>query len=429
MADLIQAVRGMNDILPSETHLWQHAENVMRRILRGHGYQEVRTPIVEKTELFKRSIGDATDIVEKEMYTFLDRNEESLTLRPELTASCVRAGIEHGLLYNQVQRFWCTGPNFRYEKPQKGRYRQFFHYDAEVFGLPGPDIDAELILMTSVIFDKLSLKPYIKLQLNSLGSPASRKIYRQQLVDYFTKNIGELDEDSKKRLHRNPLRILDSKNPAMKEVINNAPKILASLDEESAQHFEKLQEYLSHAGVSFEINQHLVRGLDYYTKTVFEWVTDKLGAQGAVCSGGRYDGLVEQLGGKPTPALGFAFGLERTILLMQQSGHNYNNAPVLHAYVINDSEAAFINALKLANYLRSKVHGLRMILHTGGGSVKNQFKKADKSGALYAIIIGEHEIKTRSVSIKNLRQDLPQQTLYQDELAEYLKLNITKKYP
>lgn len=427
MADLIQAVRGMNDILPEEAHLWQHAENAIRRIMRSHGYQEIRTPIVEKTELFKRSIGVDTDIVEKEMYTFLDRNEESLTLRPEGTAPCVRAGLEHGLLYNQIQRFWYTGPYFRYEKPQKGRYRQFYHYGAEVFGIPGPDIDAELILMFAVILDKLGLKPFVKLQLNSLGSPESRQVYRKQLMEYLDKNKSALDADSLKRLQRNPLRILDSKNPAMKELIDRSPKITASLDKESALHFEKLQEYLTQVGVPFEINPHLVRGLDYYTKTVFEWVTDKLGAQGAVCSGGRYDNLVAQLGGKATPALGFAIGMERLILLMQQSGRNYNNYPVLHAYVISDGEAAFVNALKLANYLRSKVHGLRMILHMGGGNIKNQFKKADKSGAQFAIIIGEHEMKTRSVSLKNLRQDLPQQTLYQDELAEYLKLNISRK--
>lgn len=428
MAGLIQAVRGMNDILPAETHLWQHAENVIRRILRGHGYQEIRTPIVERTELFNRSIGEDTDIVEKEMYTFLDRNDESLTLRPEGTASCVRAGIEHGLLYNQIQRLWYLGPNFRYEKPQKGRYRQFYHYGAEVYGLPGPDIDAELIIMSAIIFDKLGLSPSVSLQLNTLGSPDSRKQYRKQLVDYFTRYKNQLDEDSLKRLTKNPLRILDSKNPAMKELIEKAPKITSSLDKESALHFEKVQEYITHVGVNFEINPRLVRGLDYYTKTVFEWVTDKLGSQGAVCSGGRYDGLVEQLGGKNTPALGFAIGMERLILLMNQSGHKYNTEPVLHAYVITDSEAAFKNGLKLSNYLRSKVHGLRLTLHMGGGNFKNQFKKADKSGALYAIIIGEHELKTRSVSLKNLRQDLPQQTLYQDELAEYLKLNLTRKF-
>lgn len=426
MGQMIQAVRGMNDILPSETLLWLHAENVFKRILQGHGYQEIRFPIIEKTELFKRSIGEATDIVEKEMYTFLDRNEESLTLRPEGTACCVRAGIEHGLFHNQIQHLWYRGPYFRHERPQKGRYRQFHQCAAEVFGLAGPDIDAELILMSALMIDRLGLSPFVTLKLNTLGTPAARSKYREHLVRYFKAHQDQLDEDSVRRLEKNPLRILDSKNPAMQELIAHAPKLIKHLDDESRQHFEKLQEYLSLAGLQFEIDPCLVRGLDYYTKTVFEWVTDKLGAQGAICSGGRYDGLVEQLGGKATPALGFAFGMERTILLMQQSG-KHKIEPSLHAYLITDSEATFAIGLKLANYLRTKVPSLRLMLHCGGGALKNQFKKADKSGAQYAIIIGEHEAKTRSVSLKNLREDLPQQTLYQDELAEYLKLKIAKK--
>lgn len=427
MSQIIQAIRGMNDILPAETPLWQHTENVMRRIFQSYGYQEIRFPIVEKTELFKRSIGEVTDIVEKEMYTFVDKNQEILTLRPEGTACCVRAGIEHGLIYNQTQRLWYTGPYFRHERPQKGRYRQFHQYSAEVFGLPGPDIDAELIMMSAAILDKLGIKSFTKLQLNSLGSIESRKAYRKTLIEYFTDHKNQLDEDSKHRLHKNPLRILDSKNPDMQKIIANAPKLLSHLDDESLKHFETLQEYLTHAGLSFEINECLVRGLDYYTKTVFEWVTDKLGAQGSVCGGGRYDRLVEQLGGKPTPALGFSFGMERTILLLHQTQHDRLADVGLHAYVVIDSEANFVTALKLANYLRSKVHGLKILLHCGGGSLKSQFKKADKSGALYAIIIGEHEIKTRSVSLKSLREDIPQQTLYQDELAEFFKLKIMKK--
>ena len=427
MTEMIQAVRGMNDILPPETFVWQHAENIMRRILHSHGYQEIRFPILEKTELFKRSIGEITDIVEKEMYTFLDRNEESLTLRPEGTACCVRAGIEHGLLYNQIQRLWYAGPFFRYERPQKGRYRQFHQCSAEVFGLEGPDIDAELILMSALILEKLGIKSGAKLQLNSLGTAESRQIYRKHLVNYLEKNKHALDEDSVRRLHKNPLRILDSKNPEMRELIAHAPKLLDHLDEDSFKHFEKLQEYLSHSGVPFEINPTLVRGLDYYTKTVFEWVTEKLGAQGTICAGGRYDTLVSQLGGKPTPAVGFSFGMERTILLMQQSEHNHKAEAALHAYLITDSDESFYTGLKLANYLRGKVHGLKLLLHCGGGSLKNQFKKADKSGAQYAIIIGEHERKTHSVSLKSLREDIPQQTMYQDELAEYLKLKISKK--
>jgi len=427
MAELIQAVRGMNDILPPETYLWQYAENMMRKVLHGYGYKEIRFPILEKTALFDRSIGKATDIVEKEMYTFVDRNEESLSLRPEGTASCVRAGIEHGLLYNQIQRLWYLGPFFRHERPQKGRYRQFHQCSAEVFGLEGPDIDAEMLIMTAAIFEKLGIKSRLTLQLNSLGSPESRHAYRTILVKYLEKNKQHLDEDSVKRLHTNPLRILDSKNPHMKNLIENAPKLLDHLDPESKLHFEQLQQYLSHVGLSFEINPTLVRGLDYYSKTVFEWVTDHLGAQGTVCAGGRYDSLVQQLGGKPTPALGFSIGMERTILLLQQTAYKAKAEALLHAYLIYDGEASFESALKLASYLRSKVPSLHLILHCGGGSMKNQFKKADKSGALYAIIVGEHEIKTRSVSLKNLREDIPQQSLYQDELAEYLKLKISRK--
>lgn len=427
MADIIQAVRGMNDILPPETYLWQYAENMIRKVLHGHGYQEIRFPILEKTELFKRSIGEVTDIVEKEMYTFLDRNQEQLTLRPEGTASCVRAGIEHGLLYNKIQRLWYQGPFFRHERPQKGRYRQFHQVTAEVFGLEGPDIDAEIIAMSAAILDKLGVRSLVSLQLNSLGTSESRAAYRSQLVHYFKEHKDELDEDSHHRLHKNPMRILDSKNPDMRELIAKAPKLIEHLDEASLKHFETLQEYLNHVGIAFEVNPCLVRGLDYYTKTVFEWVSDKLGAQGTVCAGGRYDNLVEQLGGKATPALGFSVGMERTILLMQQANLHPKAEAALHAYLITDDETTFAAGLKLANYLRHKVPSLHLIVNCGGGSLKNQFKKADKSGALYAIILGEHEIKTHSVSLKSLREDLPQQTLYQDELAEFLKLKIARK--
>lgn len=427
MTEKIQAVRGMNDILPPETFLWQHAEHIMRRTLQEHGYQEIRFPIVEKTDLFKRSIGEVTDIVEKEMYSFLDRNQEMLSLRPEGTACCVRAGIEHGFLHNQIQRLWYNGPFFRHERPQKGRYRQFHQCSAEVFGLPGPEIDAELILMSATIMDRLGLRSSASLQINSLGTPESRSEYRKRLVHYFKDNKDQLDEDSIHRLHKNPMRILDSKNPEMKDLISNAPKLIEHLDEESIKHFEKLQEYLNHTGVKFEVNPCLVRGLDYYTKTVFEWVTDKLGAQGTICAGGRYDGLVEQLGGKATPAIGFSIGMERTILLMQQSEQSHKVDSTLHAYLISDGDAAFAAGLKMAESLRNKVHGLKLLVHCGGGSIKNQFKKADKSGALYAIVLGEHELKTHSVSLKNLREDTPQQTLYTDELAEYLKLKILKK--
>lgn len=427
MSVKIQAIRGMNDILWPEIAYWQHAEHVFRRMMHAHGYHEIRTPIVEKTELFKRSIGEVTDIVEKEMYTFNDRNDESLTLRPEGTAGVVRAANEHGIIYNQVQRLWYRGPFFRHERPQKGRLRQFHQCSAEAFGIEGPDIDAEMIIMSANILEKLAIKKLCTLQINSLGTLQSRQAYRKLLVAYFEKHIKDLDEDSKRRLETNPLRILDSKNPDLKSVIAHAPKLHHHLDDESLAHFEKLQEYLRVANINFEVNHNLVRGLDYYTKTVFEWVTDKLGAQGTVCAGGRYDGLVQQLGGQATPAIGFSMGMERTVLLMHESDHDYKLDTSLHAYVISDSEASFPAALKLANYLRQKVQGLRLVLHCGGGSFKSQMKKADKSGAQYALILGEHEIKTHSVSLKNLRENIPQQTLYQDELAEYLGLKIFKR--
>lgn len=427
MPELIQAIRGMNDILPPETFLWQHAETIFRRILQGHGYREIRFPLLEKTELFKRSIGEVTDIVEKEMYTFTDRNEDSLSLRPEGTASCVRACLEHGLLYNQIQYLWYRGPFFRHERPQKGRYRQFHQCSAEVFGLEGPDIDADLIAMSAAIIEKLGLKPFVHLQINSLGTKESRASYRKKLVAYLNDHKKQLDEDSLRRLDKNPLRILDSKNPDLKHLIEKAPKLIDHLDDESRDHFEKLQSYLNTAEIHFTVNPFLVRGLDYYTKTVFEWKTDQLGAQGTVCAGGRYDGLVEQLGGKATPAIGFSFGMERTILLMQQSEVAYKYETGLHAYVITDGEACFSAGLKLTKYLRSKVHGLRIMLHCGGGSMKNQFKKADKSGATYAIIIGQHELENHVLSLKALREEHKQQTVYQDELIEYLKLKMMKK--
>lgn len=427
MAELIQAVRGMNDILPPESFVWQHLETAFRRILQGHGFQEIRFPIVEKTELFKRSIGEVTDIVEKEMYTFIDRNQDSLTLRPEGTACCVRAGIEHGLLYNQIQRLWYRGPFFRHERPQKGRYRQFHQCSAEVFGLAGPDIDAELISMSAALFDKLGIRSHLTLEINSLGSPESRASYRKHLIKYFTDHKDQLDEESVHRLHKNPLRILDSKNPDLKDLITHAPKLTDHLDPESLEHFEKLQAFLTQVGIQFKVNPCLVRGLDYYNKTVFEWTTDKLGAQSTVCAGGRYDGLVEQLGGKATPAVGFSLGMERTILLMEHSERNLKIDTGVHLYFITDGDAAFVTGLKLANSLRTKVHGVRILMHCGGGSLKNQFKKADKSGAQYALIIGEQELQAHTVSFKSLREDKPQQTLHHDELAEYLKLIFRKK--
>jgi len=420
----IQAVRGMNDILPPETHLWRHVERVFRNIAHGYGYQEIRFPLVEKTELFKRTIGEATDIVEKEMYTWADKQDDSLSLRPEGTAGCVRAIIENGHLYRQVQKLWYVGPFFRRERPQKGRYRQFHQCGAEVFNLPGPDIDAELILFSGRVLAKLGLKKVVKLQINSLGSAAARVNYRKELVQYFSKNKSQLDEDSERRLHSNPIRILDSKNPDLKELISKAPKLIEHLDDESKAHFRRLREYLDYTNTDYEINPCLVRGLDYYTKTVFEWVTDKLGSQSTVCAGGRYDGLIEQLGGKPTPAIGFALGLERTILLLQQSKEQSAGTTIMHAYFITDGEEAFQHALKLTDKLRDEVPGLRIILHCGGGNLSNQFKKADRSGAHFAIILGSNELRAHTLTIKPLREDLPQQSIHALEIGDYLRLRI-----
>lgn len=416
----IQAIRGMNDILPNEIFLWQFVESTLRNILKSYAYQEIRVPIVEKTELFKRSIGEATDIVEKEMYTFLDRNNDSLTLRPEGTAGCVRACIEHGLIYNQVQRLWYMGPYFRHERPQKGRYRQFYQCGVEAFGMAGPEIDAEIILLSAKIFEKLGLKSFVTLQLNSLGSKESRIKYREELVNYFNQNLAALDEDSKRRISTNPLRILDSKNPAMQELITNAPKLIHHLDEDSVKHFARLQELLTNAGLAFTLNPCLVRGLDYYTKTVFEWVTNELGAQGTVCAGGRYDGLVEQLGGRATPASGFALGLERTVLMLQETQVALTDHPI-DIYFLSTGDAAFQKALDLAEQLRDKIQGISVLLHCGEASLKNQFKKADKSGATLALILGENELTTHSIAIKTLRKNTEQVTIPQEELFHWVK--------
>jgi histidyl-tRNA synthetase len=423
VANHIQAIRGMNDLLPAETIIWQFVEDILRQVLQSYSYQEIRSPILEKTELFKRSIGEVTDIVEKEMYTFLDRNNESLTLRPEGTACCVRAGIEHGLLYNQIQRLWYVGPYFRYERPQKGRYRQFYQCGVEMFGIETPDADAELILLSAKILEKLGLKSHVTLELNSLGSIQSRAAYREQLVNYLNEHHDQLDEDSKRRLTTNPLRILDSKNPAMQTLLKNAPQLIDCLDAESAEHFAKVKNYLTAAGVQYTLNSRLVRGLDYYTKTVFEWVTNELGAQGTVCAGGRYDGLVEQLGGKATPALGFAIGMDRIVLLAQEIQKNLpTNAP--HIYFISDGEAAFQQSLILADQLRDHIPGLRIQLHCGGGSLKNQFKKADKSGALFALVLGDEELQTKKIGIKFLRENLPQEMVNQTEIRDVIKEKV-----
>ncbi len=419
MSKHIQAVRGMNDILPDVTPAWRYLEGTVRGLFDAYGYQEIRMPIVESTELFKRSIGEVTDIVEKEMYTFEDRNGDMLTLRPEGTAGCVRAGIQNGLLHNQTQRLWYSGPMFRHERPQKGRYRQFHQIGVETFGLAGPDIDAELILMSARLWKQLGLADAVELQLNSLGSSESRTAYRAILVEYLWHHADQLDEDSQRRLNSNPLRVLDSKNPQMQALIAAAPKLSDHLDAASREHFEQLCALLDAAGVRYTINPCLVRGLDYYSKTVFEWVTDKLGAQGTVCAGGRFDGLVEQLGGRGTPAMGFAMGVERLIALLDQGGIPQQDYRP-HAYLVLLGEQAQREGLLLAERLRDAVPGLRIETHCGGGSFKSQFKKADRSGAPLALILGEEECQQGRVGIKPLRDDGEQQQMSHGEAAEWL---------
>lgn len=411
MAKQIQAVRGMNDCLPGDTQVWQKVESILRETVASFGYQEIRFPIVESTDLFKRSIGEVTDIVEKEMYTFADRNGDLLTLRPEGTAVCVRAGNQNGLLYNQEQRLWYMGPMFRHERPQKGRYRQFHQFGLETFGIATADIDAEVILLTAQLWEAFGITDHVRLELNSLGSNEARADYRDALVAYLEQHINVLDEDSKRRMYSNPLRVLDSKNPDVQAILTDAPKLSENLDPESKEHFENLCERLDAAGVSYTVNEKLVRGLDYYNRTVFEWVTDSLGAQGTVCAGGRYDGLVEQLGGKATPAVGFAMGLERLVLLLQALecvGDIRRNADV---YLAAMGDKASIQAPAIAAQLRKGVPGLRVMVHAGGGNFKKQLKRADKSDALVAVIIGEDELEKGVVTIKYLRERKEQVTL------------------
>lgn len=420
MAHTLQAVRGMNDILPSDTPLWADIEITIRNLLNRYGYQEIRIPLLEYTELFKRSIGEVTDIVEKEMYTFTDRNGDSLTLRPEATAGFVRAGIQHGLLHNQIQRLWCTGPMFRYEKPQKGRSRQFHQLNVEAFGLAGPDIDAEMILLTARLWRELGLSG-VQLQLNSLGSAESRQAYRSHLIRYFETHYQQLDEDSRSRLHRNPLRILDSKNPHMAELIAAAPLLLDHLDEASAAHFEGLQACLDQAGVPYTLNPRLVRGLDYYNRTVFEWVGEHLGAQNTFCGGGRYDGLVAHLGGRPTPGIGFAIGLERLVLMAAASSLDKRQTQIPHAYLIMVGSAAEQQGMALAERLRDHLPVLRLTVNCGGGSLKNQFKRADRSGAHYALVLGDDELANGMIGVKPLRHTEPQHALAEAALVDLLR--------
>lgn len=418
MLNRIQAVRGMNDILPQQIASWQKVEAILRMITRQYGYHEIRLPIVEKTDLFSRSIGAVTDIVEKEMYTFTDHNNESLTLRPEGTVGCVRAGLEHGLLYNSIQRWWYLGAMFRHERPQKGRYRQFHQFGVEVFGLAQPHIDAEVILMTARLWAELGLKNRVCLQINSLGTAATREKYKKSLIEYFSQHKNQLDEDSKRRLQTNPLRILDSKNVEMQNLIDNAPQLLNFLDEESAQHFQALQVLLKNADICFVVNPRLVRGLDYYDKTVFEWViTGTQGAQNTVCAGGRYDGLVEQLGGSSTPAVGFALGLERLIGLLSEL-NNFSEIQNPDIYFINVGTPAVQKGLILAEGLRDVFPNIRLVWDCSGAGIKSQFKRADKSQARFALILGEDEIKAGTIIFKDLRQKSPQQILLQSELIQ-----------
>lgn len=421
MAGKVQAVRGMNDTLPQEALYWQFIESTCRDVVAAYGYQEIRFPIVEKTDLFKRSIGDVTDIVEKEMYTFDDRNGDSLTLRPEGTAGCVRAGIQQGLLYNQTQRLWYMGPMFRHERPQKGRYRQFQQFGIEAFGFSGPEIDAELILMSKRMWERLGILDDVSLELNSLGTLKERDAYRRILVDYFQKNLAMLDDDSKRRLETNPLRILDSKNPDMKGLIEKAPKLFDHLGDESRSHFEGLCALLDATGTSYRINPHLVRGLDYYCNTVFEWVTSSLGAQGTVCAGGRYDGLVEQLGGKPTSAIGLAMGFDRLVLLLSAK-HRLESQP--YCYIVVEQDALYSTALQLAERLRSEQPKAVVLLHAGGGSLKSQFKRADKSNAKMAFIIRESFNTDGLIVVKDLRVEKPQSQMTIESLLKFVSENF-----
>lgn len=422
MSKPLQAIRGMNDILPEQTLLWRYFEGAVSGLLDGYGYRQIRMPIVEFTELFKRSIGEVTDIVEKEMYTFEDRNGDSLTLRPEGTAACVRAVLEHGLSGGgQTQKLWYIGPMFRHERPQKGRYRQFHQIGVEVFNIDGPDIDAELIALTWRLWGLLGIRDVVKLELNSLGTSAARAVYRDALVEFLTAHADQLDEDSRRRMGTNPLRVLDSKVPETQALLVNAPKLADYLDEESRVHFEGLKARLDAAGVPYVINPKLVRGLDYYSKTVFEWVTDQLGSQGTVCAGGRYDGLVEQMGGKPTPGVGFAMGIERLVLLLETLG----KVPAeigrsVDVYLCAFGEPAELAALALSERLRDELPWLRLQVNAGAGSFKSQFKKADKSGALYALILGEDELAQQMVGCKPLRGQGEQQDIAWSALADHL---------
>ena len=418
MSDQIKSVRGMPAILPGEVKKWQFVEAVAKNVLHAYSYNEIRTPVVERSELFQRTIGENTDIVAKEMYTFIDRNDQSLSLRPEATAGIIRAGIDQGFFYNQTQKLWSIGPMYRYERPQKGRYRQFHQINMEAFGFPGPDIDFEMILLTGRIWKALNLSP-LQLELNSLGSPESRKEYKRQLQDYFNDHQKELDEDSLRRLERNPLRIFDSKNPDLQEIIESAPKMVDFLDQESNEHFEELMAMLQDHAIEYSLNTRLVRGLDYYTRTVFEWTTDQLGAQATVCGGGRYDALVAELGGKSTSAIGCAIGLERLIELVDVSGQNeQNNTPKI--YIVAVGSKAEGERFLLAEELRDVYPNLSIEMNLNGGQFKQQFKRADKAGADIALILGDDEISKQTVGVKPMRSEGHQETVDRKELLSII---------
>ena len=423
MSTKIQSIRGMHDLLPEQSANWQYFEKIARDTIQSYGYREIRMPMVESTDLFCRSIGEVTDIVEKEMYTFEDRNGDSLTLRPEGTASCVRAGIQHGLFHNQQQRLWYMGPMFRHERPQKGRYRQFHQIGVETYGIDGPDIDVELILMTARLWQRLGLKN-VSLEINTLGSNESREKYKSILIEYFSEHKNLLDDDSQRRLETNPLRILDSKNPVMQDMIEAAPKLMDCLDEDSLVHFTELQSQLKQAGIEYRVNTRLVRGLDYYCKTVFEWVTDQLGAQGTVCAGGRYDGLVQQLGGKATAAAGFAMGIERLIALLEDQG--FNRSTELDVYLALQGDKAQQHAVAFSETLRNQMPNLSMQVNCGAGSFKSQVKKADKSGAIIALILGDEEIDNETVTVKFLRHKSEQQIIKQTEIPSLINEWLNK---
>ena len=420
MAKQIQAIRGMNDCLPEQSPLWQMVESTLRQVVASYGYAEMRMPIVEMTHLFQRAIGEVTDVVEKEMYTFADRNGDSLTLRPEGTAGCVRACIEHGLVYNQERRVWYIGPMFRHERPQKGRYRQFHQFGVEVFGLNGPDVDAELIMLTARLWKAFGIGEHVALQLNTLGSPEERARYRDGLVAFLEQHKDKLDEDCQRRMYTNPLRVLDTKDQGIQALLADAPRLADYFGEETRNHFAGLKSLLDEAGIAYEVNERLVRGLDYYNYTVFEWVTTSLGSQGTVCGGGRYDGLVEQLGGQATPAVGFAMGMERLVLLLETLGCGEKVARPVDVYLCMVGEGTLAAGLKLAEKLRDALPSLRLMSHCGGGNFKKQVKRADKVGAEIALILGEAELASGEIGIKYLREQGDQQTLTLEQLIQLL---------